>query len=70
MMRGGEACRELFAIERGTSQVSREREELSDRTEARQESLGALWIAKATHASLAFACRLMTVFKHPAQRVV
>ena len=40
-----------------------EREVLPDRTEARQESLRAFRIAEATHASLAFARRLMTVFR-------
>ncbi|CAB3809440.1 hypothetical protein LMG28688_06993 [Paraburkholderia caffeinitolerans] len=42
--------------------MSLEREVLPDRTEARKESLRALTIAEATHASLAFARRLMTVF--------
>jgi hypothetical protein len=40
--------------------VSLEREVLLYRTEARQESLRACRIAEATHASLAFARRLMT----------
>ena len=40
-----------------------ERKVLQDRPEAREEFLCAFWIAKATHAPLAFACRLMTVFR-------
>ena len=42
--------------------MSLEREVLSDRTKARQESLRAFRIAEAAHAALAFTRGLMTVF--------
>ena len=38
-----------------------EREMLSDRPEAREECLRAFRVAKAAHAALAFACRLVAV---------
>ena len=37
------------------------REMLPDRPEAREKFLCAFWVAKATHAPLAFACRLVAV---------
>jgi hypothetical protein len=61
-MPGGEAFAQLLTIERSAKQMSLERKVLPDRDEARQEHLGAFRIAKATHAALAFAGRLMTVF--------
>lgn len=61
-MPGGKAFAELLTIERSAKQISLERKVLPDRAEVRQEHLGAFLIAKATHATLAFTGRLMTVF--------
>jgi hypothetical protein len=50
-------------VSRSVHAMTGQREVLPDRTEARQESLRAFNIAEATHASLAFARRLMAVFR-------
>ncbi|KVV21053.1 hypothetical protein WK79_18630 [Burkholderia ubonensis] len=57
----GEPAREVFAIERSAQQMSFQCEMLPDRTEARQEGLRALRVAKASHAPLALPCGLMAV---------
>jgi hypothetical protein len=56
-----EPCCELFAKERCAQQMPLEREMLPDRPEAREKFLCAFRVAKAPHAPLAFACRLVTV---------
>ncbi len=57
----GEPGRKVFAIERSAQQMWFQCEVLTDRTEARQESLGALRVAKASHAPLAVPRGLMAV---------
>ena len=59
---GNEPCCKLFAIQWSAQQMPLEREVLADRTEARQERLGTVGIAEATHAALAFTRRLMAIF--------
>jgi hypothetical protein len=58
---GGEAFAESFSIARSAQQMSLYRIVLPDGTEARQERLRAFWIAKSSHAALAFTRRLMAV---------
>ncbi|KVN33752.1 hypothetical protein WJ63_04255 [Burkholderia pyrrocinia] len=53
--------REAFAIERSPQQMSFQCEVMPDRTEARQEGLRALQVAKASHAALALPRGLMAV---------
>jgi hypothetical protein len=55
--------REVLAIERSAQQMSLQCEVLRDRTEARQEALRALRVAKASHAPLAFPRGLVAVLR-------
>lgn len=56
-----EACGEVFAIRRSAQQMPLKGEVLADQPEALEESLSARRVAKPSHASLAFAGRLMAV---------
>ncbi len=56
-----EAYSEVFAIKRSAQQIPLQGKVLADRPEALEESLSACRAAKSSHASLAFAGRLMTV---------
>lgn len=56
-----EACGKVFAIKGGAQQMPLQGETLADWSEAREESLSGLRVAKSSHASLAFAGWLMTV---------
>jgi hypothetical protein len=58
---GNESRRELFAIECRAQQMPLEHEVLPDRPEAREKFLYAFSIAKAAHATLAFARWLVAV---------
>jgi hypothetical protein len=56
-----ESGSKLFSIKRSAQQMPLEREMLPDWPEAREKLLCSFWVAKAVHAALSFARRLMAV---------